>query len=316
MKKVRFTSILWLLLIPIFTYVKVVWEFDIINEATAIRKPFPIFWLDTSYPYNIIIGIVVITITTYFSFAFINAYINRQVTYTTALFFSSLTLLFFQPNLTSSLIGISLFMNAILLLFSFDEKKKSDFVTYDVGFFIGFALFFEPYLLILTLLLFAFLLILRFSLRQVLQYWAGVLTLPLFIFPMLYFSNTLADWQRYFTEFPFSFSLSIVLDTLDYILLGTLLLFCMLQTIISYKRMKKPSEHLIINFTVVYLLISLCIGLFFYTTPNAYILFIVPGISILYSLSRTENQQTPFLITLLSLLYFLIKTELLSSIFL
>ncbi len=289
MKKVRFASILWLLLIPILAYVKIVWEFNDLSEAAAVQKPFPVSWLDTAYPYNIFIGIAVIIATTYSSFAFINAYINRQTTYTIALFFSSLALLSFTPNLTSSLIGILLFMNSILLLFAFDDKKKNDFVTYDIGFFIGLALFFEVHLLILVLILSLFLLILRFSLRHILQYWAGVLTPLLFIFPLLYFSNSLPDWQRYFIALKSAHLFSIELGVLDYTLLITLLIFCTIQIIISHLRIKKPSERLILSFTVIYLLVSLCIGLLFYTNPNIYILFIVPGISILYSLSRSEN---------------------------
>ncbi len=206
-------------------------------------------------------------------------------------------------------------MNSILLLFAFDEKRKNDFVTYDIGFFIGLALFFEIHLLVLALILLVFLSILRFSSRQILQYWAGVLTPPLFIFPLLYFFNILPDWQRYFTELQSAFSFFITLDILDYTLLGILLLFCTIQAIIIYKKLKKPSERLILSFTVVYLIISLCIGLFFYTIPNMYVLFIIPAMSILYSLSRTENQLIPIFITLLTLFYFLIKTGLFPSFF-
>lgn len=304
MRKIRFANISWLLLIPVFATIKILWELNTPNADNLLIKPFPISWLDTKFPEHVFLGVFVILFATYFVFAYINAFIKLQTTYTIAIFFSILSSLAFTPELTSSLFAILLFMNGILRLVTLEEKQKSVFAIFDTGLFIGLALLFEVHLIFLAVTLSVFLFIFRFSFREFLQYWAGMLIPPLFVFPFLFFSGLLTDWQRYFEEIPQAVLQIPNLSVSDYILIGGLTILSSIQALKLYVSLKKPTEHLLLLFLFIYFIISLSVSIFAYhNIEGGYILFIIPPMTILYSLSKHEKHSIPILITLLIIGY-------------
>lgn len=307
MGRVRFASFTWLLLIPIFATAKIVWELHIAHPETNSVKPLPIIWLDTNYSFSIFIGIGCILLATYLVFAYINAFINSQTTYAIVLFFGILMLLSFIPNLTSSLLATLLFAVGVLRLFSFDKKQKISFVVFDTGFFIGLSFIFDVHFILLAILLSFFLVFFRFSFREFLQYWAGISIAPLCLFPVLYLLNLLPSWQEYFLQLPQSLITYSHLNIIDYLLIGILSLFCTIQGIALYLKMKKPTEHLLLSFLLVYFLFSLLIGIVAYPLAGSYLIFIIPPITILYSLSKHENQLIPTLLVFAIGTYWLIN---------
>lgn len=308
--KIRFFSFSSLLLIPIFAIVKIAWEFYTTNAQLSLVKPYPIAWLDSEFPLNIFIGIIFIFAATYFIFAYINAFVNTQTTYAIALFFAILMLLSFTPELSSSLFASILLMNGILRLLSLNEKQKGSFIVFDTGFFTGLALLFEIKLLLIALVLSVFLFLFRFSFRQFSQYWAGVLIPFLFAFPLIYFLGLLPDWQRYFNQFSTSFIILPNTNTADYILISILLFFCIIQTTSLYWQIKKPTQRLLIIFLFVYFVLSLLTGIFTYAIHGAYLILVIPAISMLYSLSQHENHRIPIFIIIAVIGYFLWQLKL------
>lgn len=301
MGRIRFASFIWLLLLPAFAVIKVVWKLNTPYTNTLVLKPMPIAWLDTQFAFSIFIGIACILLATYLVFAYINAFINLQTTYTTALFFGILTLISFTPELTSSLLGILLFVNGILRLLSLDEKKKGGFVVFDTGLLIGLSLIFEIYFIILSILLSIFLTLFRFSFREFLQYWAAICVPILFFIPFLYFDGKLPEWQQYVLGFSQSLFRFPQLNLTDYVLIGVLFTFCTLQAFSLYRKLRKPSERLLLFFLFIYFTLSLLIGIVAYPIAGAYVLFVIPSITILYSLSQHENHKGPiFLIFAIS----------------
>ncbi|WP_133241468.1 DUF6427 family protein [Balneicella halophila] len=305
MKRIRFATFTWLILLPIFAVIKLVWELYTPNAEGLIIKPTPISWLDNEFPANVYIGIIFILTATYFSFAFINAYIKVQTTYAIALFFGILSLLAYTPELTSSLFALLLFMNGILRLLTSEENKKGIFLVFNTGFFIGLALIIEPYLIVLAIVLSLSLFLFRFSLREFLQYWAGVFIPILFVFPLLYFLDLLPNWERYFIEIPQHCTQIPVLTLADYLLIGLLFALIVLQAIRLYSSLQKPVEHILIFFLVIYFILSLLLGLTLYPITGGYIIFIVPPLTILYSLSKHENHLFPSIIVFLVIGYLL-----------
>ncbi len=67
-KNIRFTSIVWLLLLPLLAVGKVFLELNSATVEGAIQKPFPISLLDTVSPANIIVAIVITFIATYLTY--------------------------------------------------------------------------------------------------------------------------------------------------------------------------------------------------------------------------------------------------------
>lgn len=301
MRKIRFASFTWLLLIPIFAAIKIAWELYKPTADAVVLKPFPVSWLDSQFPANVFIGVALIVIATYFVFAYINAYLNGQTTYTIALFFSLLSLLSFTPELTSSLLAILLFMNGVIRLLALTEKKKHSFVIFDAGLFTGLALILEGCLFVPAIFLSLFLF--RFSSREFLRYWAGIFIPLLFVFPILHFSGMLPSWQQY-TEHLLQIPKHLPkLAIADYTLLSIVFLLSTLQALNLYKCLRKPSEYVLLFFLFIYFISSLFVGIVIYPMSGAYILFIVPSVTILYSLSRQENHRLPILFVWAVFLY-------------
>lgn len=308
MGRVRFVSFTWLLLIPLFAAIKIAWELSAHSSVTHLAKPIPISWLDTQLPLNIFIGVATIFIATYLVFIYINAYINLQTTYTVALFFGILTLLSFTPQLTSSLFATLLFLNGILNLLALDEKKRGVFIVFDTGFCIGIALLFDAHFLLLAIILSLFLFFLQFSFRHFLQYWAGVFVPLLLIFPILYFLDLLPNWENYFIKVTYISLDTLSINLIDYVLIGILLIFCTFQAFSLSGNSLKPTQRLLLPFLFIYFLLSLFIGIFIYSAfSGAYILFIIPSITILYSLSKHNNQQIPIFLMIVIIMYWSVQ---------
>lgn len=291
MKRTAFSSFLWVLSIPIFTFFKVLYEWKIESGGeTLVAKPYPISWLDESFPYNIIIGIVLLLISTFMSFTYIKAYVRPQYNYEVALFYSLSTLIVLVPEHTTLFIGLGFSMNAVLQLFGLLEKKTGAFILFDVGLIVGIAILFDLYISFLAIGIFLFLIVIGRSARECLQYIIGFSLPFLFTFPFLYSQELVLEWQYYFQDFLQFHLLIKELSVSDVIMLVLLILFATRHSFrIFSKEFVKPYERNFFIFIFFYFLISLLIGILFFANTKQFLLWVIPSLTILYSLGKKQH---------------------------
>lgn len=299
-KQNRFTSFLWLLLLPIFAIGKILWELNALGGSYQYSSPIPINYLNSFFPLNLYIGIGVLFLSTYLIFANINAYIHIQTTYSIPLFFCILSLLTSPPEATSTLIALLFMMMSIFQAFTLNEKLKKPFRFFNTGLFVGMSLLFDVHFVIFAVFFPIFLFFIEFTFREFSQYCSGVLIPTLFLFPALYFLGLTPSWQEYFVDLISNFSLSIHLNVLDYIFITILFIFYSIQTLDMFVELRKPKEHTLLHFLFSYFIVALLVGILFYPFSNAYILFTILPVAILYSLSNQNNKSILSLLILIT----------------
>ncbi len=308
MKQTRFISFAWLALLPVFATVKILWGLNTFSNSNIPHNPFPISFLDTNFPLNLYIGIGVILLATYLTFVYVNAYLNIQTTYTIALFFGSLSLLAYIPELTSTFLALLFLTLSVFQTFSLHEKQKNHFRIFNAGFFVGVSLLFNIYFVIFAVFSSLFLFFAEFSLRQFFQYWSGILLPLLFAFPVLYLSNLVPDWQQYILERITNFSPPKHLNFIDYIFILILFIFSGIQTLKMLETLRKPNERNLLYFLFSLSILSIIVSIAFYPVSSAYILFSIPPMTLLYSLSKHQNQTMPTLLVLITFCFFFLQT--------
>lgn len=305
MRRTAFSSFLWVLYIPLLAFFKVLYELKVGSVSqTIIAKPYPISFLDESFPHNIIIGVVLLMVSTFVSFTYIKAYVRPQYNYKVALFYSLSTLIVLVPQHTTLLISLGFSMNAVLQLFGLLEKKTGVFILFDVGITIGVAVLFDLYISFLAIGIFLFLFIIGLSFRQYLQYLSGFLLPILFAFPYFYIRGLLPEWQRYLQDFA-QFHLQISeLNVTDSIILGVLILFAIRHSVrIFSKEFVKPYERTFFLFVFLYFILSFLVGIFFFANTKQFLLWVIPSLTILYSFGRTQKSFVFVLQLILIALY-------------
>ncbi len=306
-KQTRFISFAWLALLPIFATVKILWELNTFSDNNIPHNPFPISFLDTNFPLNLYIGVGIILLATYLAFVYVNAYLNIQTTYTIALFFCILSLLSYTPELTSHFLASIFLLLSVFQTFSLYEQQKNHFRIFNAGFWVGISLLFDVHFVIFAVFSSLFLFFIEFSFRQFFQYWSGVILPLLFAFPALYLSNLAPDWQQYILKRITNFSLPTHLNFLDYIFIVILLIFSGIQTLKMFETLRKPNERNLLYFLFSLFILSLTVGIAFFPVSNAYVLFSIPPITLLYSLSKHQNQTMPTLLVLITFCFFFLQ---------
>ncbi len=300
MKNIRFTSILWLAGLPILAIIKIFWVLNTISPSEFINQPFPQSWFNGIFPLNLYMGIVLVFTLLYFSYAYINAYIRLQTTYAIPLFLGTFSFITFQAEQLALFIASTLFLLGVFQQFSLREKQQTPFANYNSGLLMGVALIFDIHFLPFILLFAVFL---PFSLHRFLQFCFGVLTPLFFIFPALYFTQTVEQWINYFPQIIANLQHLPQLNFNDYSIIVILLIITIIQTHSLYKQYKKNSVRTLIKFLFMYFIFSLLLGVFIYHYTPISILLMTPPMTLLYSLSKHENQTLPILSILALLCY-------------
>ncbi len=295
-KKIPFQNALWIGLIPLFAFAKVISiSSHFFEEEQNFLAPLPFLLSSWLNPIALVVlSLLAIFLTSYLVYLITSWHIINIVRSVFVPLFLGTVLLFLFGNLTLfSLIASCFFLAGIFKLLELNNEQQKKDTVFLIGLSMGMGLLFSPIFLgiILTTLL-LLLIVFHLNFKRICQYLSGILIPTFFLFTFLLWAEKTEVLSTYITSFAHLKFIPIYLADLNTELLFfsilTLLIFFILLTYYTTASITKESERKMISSFWSYWIL-LAIYLPFSPTLEAVYCFLYIPLALLLSYAFTHS---------------------------